>query len=46
MLQSRLVSVAICGEDQQRLDFSALLASTTAAMELLCLPSLLPVSMS
>jgi len=46
VLQSRLVSVVICGEDQQRVDFPALLASAAAAMELLRLPSLLPVSMS
>lgn len=44
--QSGLVSVAICGEGQQRVDFPALLARATAAMEPLCLPSLLPVSMS
>lgn len=46
VLQSGLVSGVICGEGQQRLDFPALLARATAAMEPLCLPSLLPVSMS
>lgn len=33
VLQSGLVSVAICGEGQQCVDFPALLARATAAME-------------